>query len=80
MKARIENQTENVVELCEKHYGHELELCHLCLPENERAGKFHQAVSLEHILDHVCDYVSTTVVRIRLLTRKDMRNIEINKS
>ena len=83
MKAKTENKTGIViVEFCEKHYGHELELGHLRLPENVRlaiAGKIRQLVSFEHILHHVRDSVSTTVEeRIHLLTRKDMLNIEIS--
>ena len=68
-----------VVEFCEKHYSHEIELGHLRLPENVRlaiAGKLRQGVSIEHILDDICDSVGTTVERIHLLTRKDMHNIE----
>lgn len=80
MKATTDSKTGVVVvEFCEKHYGHEIELGHLRLPENVRlaiAGKLRQGVSIEHILDDIRDSVGTTVERIHLLSRKDMHNIE----
>ena len=52
MKATTDSKTGVVVvEFCEKHYGHEIELGHLRLPENVRlaiAGKLRQGVSIEH--------------------------------
>ena len=67
------------VEICHTHYGHELQLGHLRLPESVRlavAGKLRQGVSVEHVLDHVRDSIGTNVERIHLLTRKDIHNIE----
>ena len=79
IKATVEETGVVFVELCETHYGHEIELGHLRLPENVRlaiAGKLRQGVTMEHILDDVRDSVGKDVERIHLLTRKDMHNIE----
>ncbi len=67
------------VMVCKTHYGHEMSLAHLRIPEKDRlaiAGKLSAGVEFQRILDDVRDSIGDTCERIHLLTRKDLNNIE----
>ncbi len=65
--------------VCKTHYGHEISLAHLRIPEKDRlaiAEKLTAGVEFQRILDDVRDSIGDTCKRIHLLTRKYLNNIE----
>ena len=71
---------EIAVEYCSTHNSHDLNLCHLPVPEDIKhfiAAKLQDGVSLDRILDDVCDNsTSPGVGRQHLVTKQDINNIK----
>lgn len=61
------------------HYGHEMDLAHLKLSQDERVAigqKLAQGITAERILDDIRNSLSDSLERHHLVTKKDIRNIE----
>ena len=68
-----------VIDICDTHYSHTLSLGHLYLSNvirKEIATKLSEGVTIDRILNDVCDNVSTDFKRSHILTKRDIHNIE----
>ena len=67
-----------VVEYCETHHNHDVQLSHLRVPDTVRAsvsGKLAAGVPITRVLDEIRETI-TTVGREHLMTRQDVLNIQ----
>jgi len=80
LTAKINNDGRTYATIHKSHYGHEISLGHLRIPENDRlaiAAQIADGVNFEHILDEIRDKIGNSYQRIHILTRKDVTNIKM---
>ena len=77
VRVKIEKRLE--VMLHKTHYGHQMSLAHLRIPETNQlaiASKLAAGVEFQRILDDVRDNIGDKYQIIHLITRKDVKNME----